>query len=811
MTRDKKRKTPLKKRILSALGLETFFKDWEMLRALIDSEKEAQVLTASDGSVIYMNAAAKEFFKGRSLFEAIKQRVGRDESDRLALAKLQAAVKNGADTTVELSLRSEKAANFTEWYRVCVRQTTAACTVWTLTDITARRSMDAVIRHEIQELGEFLDVLPVGLYQTDAGGELVYVNQRFAQWLGYAHRSELQGKRLKDILTGTVFPELDGLWHGELTFRTAFGTFFKAFVSHAAYDEHGDTMLRGAVVRDAVSDFEGRENVKESELGFSWLFEEAPVGIAFIDMENVVTEANARLFQLFDKKREEVIGAHLDEFIETEDFNEIEHKIAKVKMGFLPRAHGEVKLTGGRNEKIAAVYMTPMVKEGADGMPDISGVVIHFIDDTARRNLEVQVSQAQKMQAVGQLAGGIAHDFNNLLTAILGSADLLLETHPPSSSDFLELQNVKNSATRAADLVGRLLSYSRKQSLKPKYIGVTDLFSDLKHMLVRLLGTKIETRIEHGRNLGYIRVDETQFGQVMVNLAMNARDAMPDGGVFTVQTRVEHITATTQIGTQEFLSGEYVVIDVSDTGCGMPPEVVSRIFDPFFTTKGAGTDSGTGLGLAAVSGIIDQTGGYIRVKSAVDKGTTFSIYLPRHNAERVRAAKQQQKDEKPAPAQTSVLLRPKTPEVREGEQLSFSFAVDMPSLPVPLSLTNDLTGRETILLVEDEDGVRAVTKKALEAKGYTVIPCSCAEEAVEKMEDGLTFDLLITDMIMPGMDGVTLAGIVKERIPDVEMLLMSGFSEEAARGEIQNLPDLHFLSKPFSLKELGMKVKEILK
>ena len=810
MIREKKQKASLKSKILSALGLGSFFKDWEMLTALLESEDDAHVLVGTDGTVLFMNAAAKVFFRGRGLTETVESRACSDEADKLALAKLQAAVKNAADTTVEIALRSDKENDFIEWYRIDVRQINGLCVFWRVRDITARRSMDAVIRQEIQDLGEFMDVLPAGLYQIDAGGVIRYVNQRLAEWLGYRHGAELQGMRLNDVLTGTGVPELDGLWHGELTFRPLSGTFFKAFVSHAAYDEHGETMLRGVVVRDAVVQSGNNTADKEAELGFSWLFEEAPVGIAFIDMENVITEANARLFQLFDKKREEVIGARLDEFVDPDDFNEIEHKIAKVKMGFLPRVHGEVKLTGAKSEKIAAVYMTPMVKEGSDGMPDISGVVAHFIDDTARRNLEMQFSQAQKMQAVGQLAGGVAHDFNNLLTAILGSVDLLLETHLPSSPDFTELQNIKNSATRAADLVGRLLSYSRKQSLKQKYIDVTDLFSNLKHMLVRLLGTKIDTRIEHGRNLGYIRVDETQFGQVMVNLAMNARDAMPDGGVFTVRTRVEQVTADPRIGSEDVVSGEYVVIDVSDTGCGMTPEVQSRIFEPFYTTKAAGTDSGSGLGLAMVYGNIRQTDGYIRVKSVVGKGTTFSIYLPRHDAERVRAVSADVKQEK-SPAPVSALVRPKTAEIRQGEQLNFAFAVEAPVLPQPLALTNDLTGNGVILLVEDEDGVRAVTKKALESKGYKVIPCTCAEDALEKIEEGATFDLLITDMIMPGMDGVTLAGIVKEKKERAKMLLISGFSEEAARGEIQSLPDLHFLAKPFSLKELGVKVKEILK
>lgn len=807
MARDVKKKPSFLKRLLSLFGLGSFFNDWEMLRALLDSEEDARVLTGADGALVYMNLAAKAFFKNEPMLDALRRRACRDEADKLALAKLQAAVERGADAAVELALRSDVTPDFIEWYRVRVRQTTADCTVWTLTDITAKRSMDAVIRHEIQELGEFMDVLPVGLYQADAGGVISYVNQRLIEWLGYRHRSELQGRKLSDIITGSVVPELDGLWHGEASFKTAAGGVFNAFVSHATYDEHGDTMVRGAVVRDAVG---GEAAGAKNDLGMTWLFEEAPVGIAFIDTENVISEANARLFQLFDKKREDVIGARLEEFISRADFAEIEHKIVKVKMGFLPRAHGEVTLKGGKSEKIAAVHMTPTVVRDADGVSDISGVVLYFIDDTARRNLEIQFSQAQKMQAVGQLAGGVAHDFNNLLTAVLGSADLLLETHSPSSPDFDELQNIKNSALHAAELVGRLLSYSRRQALKKKYLDVTDLLSGLKHMLVRLLGTKIDVRMEYGRSSGYIYVDETQFSQVMVNLAVNARDAMQNGGEFIVRSRVENIATVQKISTEDIAPGEYVVIDVTDTGCGMTPEVMSRIFDPFFTTKAAGTDSGSGLGLAMVYGSVHQTDGYINVKSAVGKGTTFSLYFPHYDAARVRDALAQEQSAETQVKAAPVPLRPKAPEIKEGDQLSFAFASDAPPMPKPLPLTNDLTGAGKILLVDDEDGVRAVTKKSLEAKGYTVTACASAEEALEKIADGATFDLLLTDMVMPGMDGIALAEQVKKRFTHAKMLLMSGFSEEAARGEIQNLPDLHFLAKPFSLKELGKKVKEIL-
>ena len=626
---------PFFKKLAGILGLGSFVRDWDTVKALMDSEADALALVSVDGAPVYINAAGKKFFKAPSLLQSVLNRVLDDESNRLALAKLEAAVKNKAETSVELLMRpAENDADFWEWYHISIRQLDVG-TLWRVRDMTAARALDAVMRQETQELAEFLDILPIGLYQIDAGGVIHFVNQRLCDWLGYTNIRELKGKKLVDILAGAHVPELDGFWHGELTFRTHTGSFFSACVSHAVYDENGESRLRASVVRDVMSRREHDGSAKEAELGFSRLFAEAPVGIAFLDKENIITEANSTLFQMFSRQREEMIGTSLDDCIDPDDWAELKDKMAKVMTAKLTRAHAEVRLKTPQ-EKFAAVYITPMTEEDEDGKPDVFGFIAHFIDNTERRTLALQFSQAQKMQAIGQLAGGIAHDFNNLLTAIIGSTDLLLQTHPASDPDFTELMNVHYSATRAASLVGQLLSYSRKQPLRPKYLDVTDVFAELHHMLKRLLGTKITVQIENGRNLGFIRVDKTQFDQVFVNLAVNARDAMPDGGTFSISTRQQKFPAGQYIGSEEVVPGEYVVIDVTDTGCGISEENLQRIFEPFFSTKSGGVDSGTGLGLAMVYGNMRQSGGYINVKSALGVGTTFSLYLPRHAPDEVR-------------------------------------------------------------------------------------------------------------------------------------------------------------------------------
>ena len=797
----------------SVLGLGSFMRDWDTVKALMDSETDALALVSPEGEKVYVNAAGRNFFKASSLLQSVLDRIIDDEGNRLALAKLEAAVEHRAETSVELVMHPLTGSDdFWEWYQITIKQLSVG-TLWRVCDVTSDRALEAVMQKETQDLEEFLDILPIGLYQIDSGGVIHFVNQRFCDWLGYTNTQELKDKKLVDLLTGSI-PEFDGFWHGELTFRTQTGTFFTAFVSHAVYDENGETMLRASVVRDVMSRHERKESAKAAELGFSRLFTEAPVGIAFLDKGNTVTEANAAFFQMFSKSREEMIGMSLDECIDTEDWGELQDKMAQVIMGQQSRVNKEVRLKT-EQEKFAAVYITPMTEDDGDGIPDICGFIAHFIDNTERRTLANQFTQAQKMQAIGQLAGGIAHDFNSLLTGVLLSTDLLLQTHPPADPDFTELMNIHHNAMRAASLVLQLLSYSRKQTeVHRDYLDVTDVLAELQYMLKRLLGTKTTVQIENGRNLGFIHVDKTQFEQIFVNLAMNARDAMDAGGSFTIATRRQRIPAGQHIGPEEVYPREYVVIDVSDTGCGISPENLQKIFEPFFTTKSGGVDSGTGLGLAMVYGNIRQWDGYIDVKSTVGVGTTFSLYLPRISAEEVRHLKEAA-DNAALPANynaqaVSQIVRVKPVEPKTGDQLLFPFAQDKPSLPPPLLPSNDLSGTGSILLVEDEDGVRLVTKKALSAKGYSVEEASCAEEALEKIENGTRFDLLITDMVMPGMDGAALSSTVRNKGIYSKILLISGFSEEAARGEIKEMPDFYFLAKPFTLRELCEKVKQVM-
>ena len=319
--------------------------------------------------------------------------------------------------------------------------------------------------------------------------------------------------------------------------------------------------------------------------------------------------------------------------------------------------------------------------------------MLHFIDVTEQKNLEAQFAQSQKMQAVGQLAGGVAHDFNNLLTAMIGFCDLLLMRFKPGDPSFADIMQIKQNANRAANLVRQLLAFSRQQTLQPRILDITDVLVELSHLLRRLIGENIELKVVHGRDLGLAKVDQGQLEQVIINLAVNARDAMPGGGTLTIRTANHTQTGSVRRGAETLPAGDYVVIEVVDTGIGIPKENLERIFEPFFSTKEIG--SGTGLGLSTVYGIVKQTGGFIFVDSETGKGATFQIYLPRYQQSDIAAAARADPAEAPA--------------------------------------VQDTTGTGTVMLVEDEDPVRIFGARALRNKGYTVIEARSGEAALELM------------------------------------------------------------------------------
>ncbi|MCD2325395.1 response regulator [Sphingomonas sp. IC-56] len=408
---------------------------------------------------------------------------------------------------------------------------------------------------------------------------------------------------------------------------------------------------------------------------------------------------------------------------------------------------------------------------GARGLGD-AAVLISLKDSGEEGKLKRQVAQATKMQAVGQLAGGVAHDFNNILTAIIGHCDLMLMRHSPGDSDYDDIQQIRANSNRAASLTRQLLAFSRQQTLRPQILQIPDVISEVSNLLKRLLGETVRLEVKHGRNLGPVRADPGQLEQVVVNLAVNARDAMlsanPNGGgTLTIETLAVSASEVRRMDDDVLPLGDYTALRIADTGTGIPAEILPKIFEPFFTTKEVG--KGTGLGLSTVYGIIKQSGGFIFADNLPSGGAEFTVYLPVHAAPEAQVAKAPVSKEKPA----------------------------------------DLWGSGTVLVVEDEDMVRAIAERALSRQGYTVVTAENGEVALEMLEGMDRPDLLISDVVMPLMDGPSMARQVRRKHPDLPILFMSGYAEEQLRRSI-DLDNVAFLPKPFSVQQLAEAARDIL-
>ncbi len=394
-------------------------------------------------------------------------------------------------------------------------------------------------------------------------------------------------------------------------------------------------------------------------------------------------------------------------------------------------------------------------------------LVAVLIDATELKTLEAQFVQSQKMQAIGQLAGGVAHDFNNLLTAISGHCDLLMLRHDQGDPDYGDLTQISQNANRAASLVGQLLAFSRKQNLQPETIDLRDTLSELIHLLNRLVGEKVRLRLAHDPELHPIRADKRQLEQVLMNLVVNARDALPEGGDVRIETENCHLAEPLTRDRAEVPPGDYVLLRVIDEGVGIAPDKLIKIFEPFYTTKRPG--EGTGLGLSTVYGIVKQTGGFIFADSTLGVGTTFTLMLPAQTQPQAMVAAE--------PA-----AKPAKPPVVVGEGV--------------------------VLLVEDEAPVRAFASRALRLRGYTVIEAESAEDALGILDDReLRIDLFVTDVIMPGMNGPTWVREALRARPETKVVFVSGYAEDALDDAEGMIPDSVFLPKPFSLNDLASTVQ----
>jgi two-component system cell cycle sensor histidine kinase/response regulator CckA len=499
---------------------------------------------------------------------------------------------------------------------------------------------------------------------------------------------------------------------------------------------------------------------------FIQLFHAAPIAIATVGTDGRIGHFNAAFDAMFRTSTGAPVatGGSLIERVSPETRAQVAAAVAgSAQSGIIAPVNFGFGEKGERSGRLYLSRLAVPAGRTSDAM------VVYAIDTTQERELELQFAQSQKMQAIGQLAGGVAHDFNNMLTVIIGFSELLLANHRPTDPSFRDIMEIKQNANRAAGMVRQLLAYSRQQTLRPQVLSLTDFITDLSSSLLsRAIGERVRIKVQHARDLWLVKADQSQLTQVIHNLVLNARDAMPEGGRLTIRTANLPAEEAAKLGRKGLEAIDYVLCEVTDTGTGMPPEVQARIFEPFFTTKEVG--KGTGLGLSTVYGIVKQTGGYIYCDSTPGKGTTFSVLLPRY-LEDGRGA---------GPAQR--------PEKKEKSA--------------------DLTGQGTVLLVEDEEAVRRFAVRALERQGYQVLAAGSGVEALEMIEKAPRMpDLVVSDIVMPEMDGPALLKELRKRNPGIKIIFVSGYAEEALKS-LDKDAEFAFLPKPFQLKELLGLVKE---
>jgi two-component system, cell cycle sensor histidine kinase and response regulator CckA len=640
-------------------------------------------------------------------------------------------------------------------------------------DTTDRKKAELALEENRGRLRSVLDHLPDMLWMKDLEGHFLLVNDAFAGACGRNSVEEVIGKTDFEIWPEDlarryaaddkeVIRERKSKLVEEPIIDRGVTKWFETFKTPLYGSQH-EVMGTVGSARDITDRKTAEQALRQSEEKYRKILETIADGYHEVDLKGNLTLVNDSLCEILGYSRDELLGKSYRELMDVENAERIFGAYNAVfRSGIAnPEFSYQVRRKDGAVRDISVSIA--LMGDGAGTTTGFRGI---FRDITERRLLEEQLRQAVKMEAIGRLAGGIAHDFNNLLTAIMGYTTMLTLEMREEEPARRRLDQINRAATRASDLTRQLLAFSRKQVLEVSVVNLNDLVRDIESMLKRLLGEDVELITELGQDIGNVRADQPQLEQVAVNLAVNARDAMPTGGTLTLETLNAVLDESYCASHTEVKPGEYVLLCVSDTGHGMTPETCARAFDPFFTTKPTG--AGTGLGLSTVYGIVKQHGGHVAVYSEAGRGTTFKIYLPRVN----EPLTTQQIDEQ-------TLERPH--------------------------------GTETILLVEDEETVRDLAAEALEMLGYSLLKAASPAEAVGISTDHAgPIDLLLTDVVLPQMDGKTLyESLVKSR-SEMKVLYVSGYTENfiVHRGILD--PKVSFLQKPFTLDSIARKVRRVL-
>ena len=783
----------------------------EISKAFVDSTPRGLIVTDLKGRIVYANKAYGEITGASSAADirTVENLLSDVPEASSTIYRLSAGLRDGIAGDGEFRLSqairpgSEPGAH---WYRVSARAFAAPgrrqpLLAWQIEDISGDRAEQERFFLDLQKAIDHLDHAPAGFFAADQDGRVTYINATLAEWLGIDLASFTPGATsLPEIVAGDGMALIRSVKADPGTTRNAVIDLDLAtttgealpvrFMHRVSATRDGLAGPSRTIVLNRTHGDDASAELRASEIRFTRFFNSTPMAIAGVDLQGRILRTNAPFLSLFSSvvDRDAVDRkVRLDTVIHERDRPAFAAALDKARQRQADIAPIDTELPS--NEERHIRFYVNAVAEGAAGEEIEEAAIVYAVDTTEQKALEGQMAQSQKMQAVGQLAGGIAHDFNNVLTAIIMASDLLLANHRPSDPSFPDIMNIKQNANRAASLVRQLLAFSRKQTLRPEVLNLTDVLADLRMLLARLVGNQIKLKVDHGRDLWPVKVDIGQFEQVVVNLAVNARDAMPEGGDLTVRTKNVHAGETAAYGYRELVPADYVMVETEDTGTGIPSDVLKKIFEPFFTTKEVG--KGTGLGLSMVYGIIKQTGGFIFCDSEVGKGTVFRIFLPRHVPEIVAH-----------------------PVVEKRASSAEAPAAETPTAAQPAKTTEavrDLSGSATVLLVEDEDAVRMGGVRALTSRGYTVHEASSGVEALEiynELEGKV--DIVVSDVVMPEMDGPTLLGELRKLRPDIKFIFVSGYAEDAFAKNLPADAKFGFLPKPFSLKQLATVVKEVL-
>lgn len=731
--------------------------DWSVTVAAIDRPDTAVAITDRANRLVCANARYEEWFGA----QYAPPRLPLDEASLERLAKAaRSAWRDGKGRADLLESPSGR------WKGESERSGRAEdFLIWRFTPILSADPVAELVQQIDGKLGRALAKAGIAAAIVDPDGMIRVASQGFALRATGDVMAAMAGQDFVSLLRQEEGDRIT--WKREGRRGAPLTLYFMPVADPDAIGEPDpDTTPSLMLIADAGAGIGGQGGETAAAVPhLEALLGQLPLGLAMADRDGRLLFAN-KAFARAAGREAEGMPTYPTDLVIKEDKGALSDAIRRFGQGPANAGDIAVRLVTQPDDPVS------LSLAGVRGLGEAS-VLLGLTDSTEETRLKRQVAQATKMQAVGQLAGGVAHDFNNVLTAILGTCDLMLLRHTPGDSDYDDIQQIRANSNRAASLTRQLLAFSRQQTLRPEVLQLPDVVTDISQMLKRLIGEKIQLIVRHDRDLGPVRADPTQLEQVIVNLAVNARDAMQsktiDGsGKLSLSTKRITSAEVRAMHSDILPVGDYTALVVEDTGGGIPTENLAKIFEPFFTTKEQG--KGTGLGLSTVYGIVKQSGGFIFADSEVGVGTRFTVYLPVHQAGPGDVATLTAKPEEPA---------------------------------------RQWAGGGSILLVEDEDSVRIVAERALTRAGYEVTAASDGEEGLDYVKLGRKYDLVVSDVVMPIMDGPAMGREIRKLNPTMPLLFMSGYAEEQLRKEI-DIADVHFLPKPFSVQQITEKVGAVL-